>query len=284
MKETYKKRIGKACDYISENLEDDLSLEMLSQVIEISKFHFHRLFAVHTGINVYNYILLQRLKRASYQLVFNKDIKIIDIAINAKFDSPEAFSRAFKKKFNVTPSEFRKKPNWEIWHKKYTYQTLTGEQEMEVKLINFEETQIAVLEHKGPPASLNNTIPKFIEWRKFTGLSPIVSCRTFGIVYNDPNNTPPEEFRFDVCGEIIAEVPENKYGVTQKTIPEGICAVIRHIGSHDTMDEKIYYLYRDWLPKSGKEIRDFPLYFQYHNFFPETAENELITDIFLPIK
>lgn len=284
MKRNYKLEIGKVCDYISENLEKDLALGMLSQVVNISKYDFHRLFSVHMGINPYSYIQMQRLKKASYQLFFNKDLKIIDIALDAKFESPEAFSRSFKRIFNMTPSQFRNNPDWEDWHGKYKFKILTGGMKMDVKIIDFKETRIAVLEHYGSPALLNNTIPKFIEWRKATGLSPIGSSRTFGIVYNDPNNTPPEDFRFDVCGEITASIPENDHGVIQKTILAGKCAVIRHVGSNDTMDDKIYYLYRDWLPQSSQQVRDFPLFFQYLNFFPEVEESELITDIYLPIE
>jgi AraC family transcriptional regulator len=43
-------------------------------------------------------------------------------------------------------------------------------------------------------------------------------------------------------------------------------------------------LYRDWLPESGEELRDFPLFFHYHNFVHEVAEHELLTDIYLPLK
>ena len=155
---------------------------------------------------------------------------------------------------------------------------------MEVNIINFQEVKIAVLEYKGKPELLNNKIPQFIAWRKSTGLSPIKSSRTFGIVYNDPNNCLPEEFRFDVCGEIKNDIPANEFGVIQKKIKEGKCAVIRHLGSRDNMEAPIYYLYQTWLPQNGHELRDFPLFFEYLNLYPETPESELITDIFLPIK
>lgn len=284
MNNKYRGRLGKACDYISENLDEDLLLDDLSQVVNISKYHFNRLFSTQLGVSVYSYIQLQRFKRASYQLVFNTDLKVIDIALDARFDSPEAFSRAFKKVFKVTPTEFRNNPNWENWHDKYKFTTLTGEKKMDVKIIEFNKMDIAVLEHCGSPTLLNNSIAKFIDWRKTTGQSPIKSSRTFGVVYSDPNNTHPEQFRFDACGEVVTNVLENKYGVIQKVIPKGNCAVIRHIGSHDTMEEKVYYLYKNWLPESNQEIRDFPLFFEYLNFFPEVAENDLITDIYLPIK
>ncbi|MDK3166032.1 GyrI-like domain-containing protein [Aeromonas caviae] len=42
-------------------------------------------------------------------------------------------------------------------------------------------------------------------------------------------------------------------------------------------------LYRDWLPASGEELRDFPLFFHYHNFVHEVPTHELVTDIYLPL-
>jgi AraC family transcriptional regulator len=284
MTTSYKDRLGRVCDYIYENLDNDLSLENLSKIMGISKYHFHRVFAINTGINLFAFIQLLRFKRASYQLTYNKELKIIDIALDAKFESHEAFSRAFKKTFGVTPTEFRNEPDWQKWHDVYQFKSMTGEKKMEVKIINFKETSIAVLEYKGSPQLLNNSIPKFINWRKTSGQSPVSTCRSFGLVYNDPNNTPPEDFRFDICGELTSKLIENSQGIIAKVIPEGRCAVIRHIGSRDKMDDSIYYLYKDWLLKNNEELRDFPLFFQYHNFFPETVESELVTDIFLPIK
>jgi len=106
----------------------------------------------------------------------------------------------------------------------------------------------------------------------------------FGIAYDDPENTPPEEFRFDICGEIGTNVPENPQGVTTKRIPAGRCARIRHYGSTDRISESVYHLYREWLPDSGEELRDFPLIFHYVKRIPETAEHEQITDVYLPLK
>jgi AraC family transcriptional regulator len=60
--------------------------------------------------------------------------------------------------------------------------------------------------------------------------------------------------------------------------------VLRHIGSDDGLGNAIHYLYADWLPRSGQEPRDFPLYYQRISFFPDVPEHETITDIFLPLK
>ena len=109
------------------------------------------------------------------------------------------------------------------------------------------------------------------------------SSNSYGIADDDPATTPANAFRFDLCGEVKEDVPENPQGVITKIIPAGRCARLRHFGSHQQMDDKIYYLYRDWLPQSGEQLRDFPCYFHYINLFPEVAEHQLITDIYLPL-
>lgn len=280
---SYVGRINKVCDYISEHLDDELTVEILSQVANFSRCHFHRQFAEYVGINVSRYILMMRLKRAAYQLAFNLQYRVIDIALNARFESPEAFSRAFKKMFFQTPSQFRQKPDWKLWNEKFLFPTIERKQAVDVKIVDFEETKVAVLEHRGNPALLNNSVAHFIEWRKETGLSPVATSKTFGLAYDDPKATEAEDFRFDICGSVMEDVPVNAQNVVTKLIPAGRCASIRHFGAHEAMDDKVRYLYGDWLPAGGEELREFPCYFQYINFFPEVAEHELITDIFLPI-
>ena len=155
---------------------------------------------------------------------------------------------------------------------------------MDVKIVSFAETKVAVLEHRGAPEQVNDTARVFIEWRRESKLSPVKASRTFGIAYDDPDTVEPKAFRFDICGSVAAEVPANPQGVVNKVIPGGRCAVLRHPGSHDRIGESARYLYRDWLPASGEELRNFPLFFHYLNLKPETPEHELLTDIYLPLK
>ena len=154
---------------------------------------------------------------------------------------------------------------------------------MKVDIVNFGTTRIAVKQHRGPVEQLNFSVGKFIEWRKETGLSPKDSSRTFGIMYDNPDTTEPSQFRFDIAGEIQAPLPANLLGIIEQTIPGGRCAKVRHFGSHSRIGESILPLYRDWLPSSSEELRDYPLFFHYINLLPETPEAELITDIYLPL-
>lgn len=280
----YAERFNRVFDYIDRHIGDELTLEQLSQVANFSKYHFQRQFSEYTGISVFRYVQLMRLKRASYRLVFNRLERIIDIALDAGFENPESFSRAFKNTFGQTPSEFRKNPAWQPWSEQYKFPTRERKQNMEVKIVDFEQTKVASFEHRGAPELVNDSAQIFIEWRKQSGLSPVKSSKTFGIAYDNPDTTEPEKFRFDICGSVMEDIPGNPQGVVNGVIPGGRCALLRHVGSHDRIRECAYYLYREWLPKSGEELRDFPLYFHYLNLMPGTPELELITDIYLPLK
>lgn len=280
----YQARIDRVFDYIDTHLDEALDLDELSRLANFSKFHFHRLFSAYAGVGVARYVQLMRLRRASYRLAFDDRQRIIDIALEAGFENPESFSRAFKRSFGQTPSQFRRTPAWQPWTEQYRFPNRERLQTMNVQIIEFEETRVAVLEHRGSCALINDSARQFIEWRKSSGLSPVASSRTFGLAYDDPETTEPALFRFDICGSVEQPVPQNPQGVVNKTIPGGRCAVLRHLGSHDRIGESARYLYREWLPQSGEELRDFPLFFHYLNLMPETPEHELVTDIHLPLK
>ncbi|CAK1717602.1 AraC family transcriptional regulator [Vibrio crassostreae] len=280
----HERRIRKVCDFIDGHLDEALSLEELSSVGASSKFHFHRVFKSFMGISTIQYVLLARLKRASFRLAFEPGHSVTDVAFEAHFESLEGFSRAFSRNFGQTPSQFRKQPNWPSWHSKYEFNPpKIGDRVMDVKVVEFCETQVALIEHKGSPKLVYNTAAKFIDWRKSTGLSPVKTSHTYGVPYSDPADTVEDEFRFDICGVHQGNVPENTFGVKSGVIPGGRCAVAIHEGSHDLISDTVYYLYRNWLPESGEELRDFPCFFHYVNLVHEVDECDLITHIYLPI-
>ena len=154
---------------------------------------------------------------------------------------------------------------------------------MQVRIVDFAETHVAALEHCGPIGLINQSVGKFIEWRRQSGQSPVATSRTFGIPRGNPDTTPPDQFRFDICGEIHESVRPNAHGVRELVISGGRCAVVRHVGSTDHIGETIYPVYRDWLPTSGEELRDQPLFFHYLSVYPETPTEKWQTDIYIPL-
>ena len=152
----------------------------------------------------------------------------------------------------------------------------------DVEIVEFPETEVAALEHKGSPSTIYDTVSKFIEWRKENGIAPDAG-KSYGIHYTDDRECRPENNRIDICVSIENAIAENSYGVVTKTIPAGRCAKARHLGSREHIDTALY-LYEEWLPASGEELRDFPIYFHYVNVGPDVKEHAMITDVYLPIK
>src|SRR3977135_2054160 len=92
-----------------------LDLETVSGVAAFSKFHFHRQFTATFGLSVHRYVQLARMKRASHRLAYTDAESVTDIAMDAGYDAPDAFARAFRQRFGQSPSSFRKSPDWEPW-------------------------------------------------------------------------------------------------------------------------------------------------------------------------
>lgn len=285
----YHRRFRKVLEHIDAHLDEELSLEVLSALSSFSKYHFHRQFSELFGLGVHKYVQLVRLRRASRQLAFRSELRVIDIALESGYESPEAFARAFKKAVGQTPSEFREQPEWIPWHA--TYQPLAELRSRhmtrnysvtDVEIVRFETTRVAVLEHRGDPKLLLDSVRKFIAWRKQNRLPPKLSA-TFNLIYDDPAATPPQQFRFDLCAAISRPVEPNDAGVVERVIPGGRCARLRYVGSDDGMGEALTFLYAQWLPLSGEEARDFPLFLQRVRFAPEVPENESEIDFYLPL-
>ena len=160
---------------------------------------------------------------------------------------------------------------------------MTAREIKHVTIVTTQDIQVAALEHCGDPAMLGDSIRKFIEWRKQQRLHPSKHA-TFNIFYDDPEAIEPDQYRLDLCVATEMNVGQNSTGLVSKTIPGGRCAALRHVGSDDLLRASISHLYSTWLPASGEELRDFPLYVQRVKFFPDVSEYEAIVDIFLPLK
>jgi len=287
--DTYLIRFQKVLVHIDTHLSEDLTVAQLSEVAAFSKHHFLRQFSGLFGISVYKYVQLCRLKRASYQLAFRDDQLVTDIALASGYDNAESFSRAFKKGAGQTPSQFRKQPQWELWRETYepltalrTRYMQTGTLSCNIRIEHFPETRVAGLEHRGDPHRIGDSIRTFIAWRKQQHLHPSRHA-TFNIFYDDPYQVEPADYRIDLCVAVDSDMQDEAFGIVDKTIPAGRCAVLRHVGSDDHLHASIAYLYSQWLPVSGEELRDFPLFVQRVKFYPDVPEHESVVDIFLPL-
>jgi AraC family transcriptional regulator len=288
--ERYQQRFARVIAHIEGHSDQTPSLDELSGLAAFSRYHFHRQFSAFLGMSTHKYVQFMRMRRASWRLAFRPEMSVQDIALATGYEGPEAFARAFRQFSGQSPSEFRTAPDWTEWHSRFrpfihlrqtTMNTLPPARV--VRVVQFPETRLGVLEHRGSSLRLGESIRAFIEWRKTSRLPPHASA-TFNFVYNDPDETPPEEFRFGLGAATHMPIAPNDAGVTAFTIPAGRCALLRHIGSDDQLGRSITHLYANWLPGSGEELRDFPLFMQRLAFFPDVPDSEAVTDIYLPLR
>ena len=290
--QNYHARMQRVLDHIDRHLDEDLGLDALSAVASFSKYHFHRQFAATFGLSVHRYVQLARMKRASYRLAYRDAQSVTEVAMDAGYDAPDAFARAFRQRFGQSPSAFRKAPDWESWLAAFgplddarskLVQT-TNYTPDDVTIREVAPTRVAIMAHRGAPAGLGATIQRFIAWRRAAGLHP-ATHPTFTIWRSERRPAAPAEYSIDLCvgTDRPVEGGAGAGAVTMGEIPGGRCAVLRVIGHTDNLEPAALYLYRDWLPASGEEARDFPLYCQRLSLFPDVPEHEAVADLFLPL-
>lgn len=154
---------------------------------------------------------------------------------------------------------------------------------MDVCIVDFPETKVAAVEHFGAPDLEHETVKRLIAWKIERRLLDPVLHRSYGVHYTDPNRTPPSLHHVDFCLSIDGEVGPNAFGVIDKVIPANRCALARDVGSRDH-NKAAVYLYEHWLPRSGEEPGDFPMVFHYVNVGPNLRAEDMITDVYLPLK
>lgn len=153
---------------------------------------------------------------------------------------------------------------------------------MDVEIVDFPETKVAVVEHTGPPGLEHQSVKRLIDWRIENRFPPSEKHRSYGLHYNDPGRVLPQEYRVDFCISVDEEIPPNQQGVVNKIIPACRCARARHFGSRERV-LAAEYLYEKWLPASGEKHSGLPVIFHYINVGPQVQEKDMITDVYLPL-
>ena len=102
----YSKTINVVKQYILEHIDEPLNREVLAAVAGFSVPHFHRIFTAFEGENIANFVRQVRMERAGRKLRMGA-VDITEVALAAGYDTHASFSKAFKKQFGISPSEFR---------------------------------------------------------------------------------------------------------------------------------------------------------------------------------
>lgn len=107
MHEEYKEIIKKSIEYIENHLHEELTTERVASHSAVSMYHFHRIFQRYVGMSVTDYVRKRRLTHAAQDLV-STERAVINIAVQYGFSSQEAFTRAFKRMFQLPTKKISK--------------------------------------------------------------------------------------------------------------------------------------------------------------------------------
>ncbi|WP_321477517.1 AraC family transcriptional regulator [uncultured Paludibaculum sp.] len=258
---TYEERIARVRRYIEENLDEELSLDRLAGVACFSPFHFHRIFRGMTGEPVKEYVRRLRLERAAERLRQGHH-RIVDIALEAGYESHEGFTRAFHAHFGEAPVEFR--------------------QVQSVQLLRLPSRTVVAARHVGPYNEVGEA------WSRLFALAGPArllgpGLDYFGIVHDDPEATEPAAQRYDAALKVKPGTSPPD-GLDLHELPAGEYAVLRHVGPYHLLGAAYARLCGEWLPHSGREAAFRASIEYYRNDPRHTPAEQLITDICIPLE
>ena len=139
----------------------------------------------------------------------------------------------------------------------------------DVTICEVPPTPVAMIEHRGERATIPDTRQRFMAWRQAAGQGP-ETAPSYMVFRSEREPAIAADYAMDLCVEAphpVAPNPQRYPGKTNNLEPAGL------------------YLYRDWLPASGEEARDFPLYCRRRLApIPGLAAHEVVVELFLPLK
>jgi AraC family transcriptional regulator len=276
----YIKQLNRAINYIEEHLDDELIIDNISKEAGISRWHFQRVFKAVLGETIKEYTLNRRLSTALSKLL-NSTHSILQISIECGFESNEVFTRAFKRTYSITPTEFRSNPCSILASGKRRItveyiQNLHQGELMEAKIITLSEMitrgfseKVNHVHSEGFPDNLQ-IIPKI--WSKlrneignstYQKLSTIDENLNYfaGVIVRDEDDFPQLE---------------------KKVLPSGEYAEFIHRGPMSQIEHTMDFIYGVWFPQSGRKRRAGPdLSMHTEKTNPVSLENEI--RILIPI-
>jgi len=293
----YKKRICLAMNYISQNIERDLSLDEIAETASFSKYHFHRIFTAVVGETVAAFTRRLRLEQAANHLIARPSAGITRIAVACGFSSSQNFARAFRQHFGMTPTEYRDSKignmdskNENVLPLQAAYdcdtaftnaRTQEGRSTINVAVREMPDLQVAYVRTIGPlvPETCAPAFEKLMHWAGPRNL--VGPGTTLAIYWDNPEVTPPDKCRFDAC-IIVPEGTSPQGDIHLQTISGGCYAVCHFERRPDEIQQAWEEVY-GWLCSSGYECRDLPIYERYHNHAAQHPQGKWIFDICVPL-
>ena len=255
----HRDRLNAVLLHIQENIDAPLTVEALAEVAGFSPFYFHRIFAAYLHQTTSDYVRRIRLDWAARRLILSSD-QVTQIALEAGYETPAAFGRAFKKRFQLSPRAFRRirRPTlyanyWEPLLLQPEIRQRPDHELLYIPCVGAEADSEAVwtsLKQHTASAEGGASV-----------IDPVAPPSYVQVCRNHPNegNTISEKTRIDagILLDVNASIqPRKPFGVQH--LAGGLYAVFHHHGSRrDAMWQAIY---KRWLPQTEINLRDAPPY------------------------
>jgi AraC family transcriptional regulator len=289
-RDVYADRMHRVTAYVDQHLDQFLELETLAEVAHFSPFHFHRLFSALMGETLGAYLRRRRCEVAATRLLAQPKVSVLQIALGVGFGSAEAFTHAFGVRFGCSPTTWRlqqaaeraaisnpnqvnSKHDQDQRHDTTENRAPTKpEPSMKVQIVERQPTPIAYLRYVGPYGSPVGTFwqTHAYPWMATYGL---IGQPRYGISHDDPRVTAPEQCRYDAGCEIPAQAA---LGDAHRTIlPGGQYAALSFKGVVSEFEPAWDALLRDWLPSSGLQLDNRPMF----EYYPKDASYDPATGV-----
>src|SRR5215475_2249447 len=271
----------KALWYIESHLAKALTLDEISAVAGVSRFHLVRAFAAATGFSVMRYVRARRLTEAARALAGGAP-DILSLALDADYGSHEAFTRAFRDHFGVTPEAVRATTCLD--HLKLQEPILMDSTALDTLAPpRFETGKAMLIAGVGERFSHDNGAGIPALWHRFHQYVHSFPGRIGQVAYGVCCNGD-DAGNFDyIAGVEVPDFSDLPREFSRVRIPEQRYAVFAHKDHISTIRRTVSTIWNQWLPASPYKVADAPNFERYdEKFDPVTGSGGL--EIWVPIK
>lgn len=274
----YVQRINKVVAYINNHLDETLDLKTLANEAALSDFHFHRIFKALKGEAIGGYITRLRLE-ATARLLRYTALTIEEIAFNIGYETPASLSKAFKKQYGISPTEYRTNKDTYIMKKEIINPDLALKTP---KIVTLEPKNLIYVALTGAYGSLDYGKAYEQLWAVIKAQKLFTKgIESICISYDDPKITEGSLQRSDVCLAIHkSATPQEE--VSCKTLAGGKYAVFFYQGSYENLSQ-VYDTAVRWVIDHQYTLREEPFFEKYLNDARRTPKEKLKTEIYIPI-
>ena len=271
----------KALWYIESHLAEPLTLDEIATIGGVSRFHMVRAFAAATGLPVMRYVRARRLSKAARELAAGAP-DILSLALDSDYGSHEAFTRAFRDHFGVTPETVRAATcldRLKLQEPIVMDSTLLDN----LKAPRFETGKALLVAGIGERYTCEGSAAIPGQWQRFHQSVDNIPARIGKVAYGVCCNGD-DSGNFDyIAGVEVSDFSDLPREFARVRIPEAKYAVFTHAEHISTIRRTVNTIWNHWLPASGVKAADAPSFERYdENFDPLSGNGGL--EIWIPVR